>query len=203
MSKQKSAISATKIGGSATSGGGHNPQSEIELTSGSVEETQAFGERLGRALRPGDVVALYGELGSGKTTLIQGIAQGLDRNPETIKSPTFVLMREYPPGPTRAGAGGEVPLVHIDGYRLEGPPAVASLDIELIFSPHKITMIEWAERFAGLLPDERLEVHLEHVSTNRRRIRLIFSDPRFRELISAGASARPHVRTEEHAAPGD
>ena len=201
MPKQKSAISATKIGalhktsagarqgtvagGSATSGGGRNPKSEIEFTSGSVEETQAFGERLGRTLRPGDIVALYGELGSGKTTLIQGIAQGLGRNPETIKSPTFVLMREYP---------GEVPLVHIDGYRLEGPPAVAWLEVELIFSPQKITMIEWAERFAGLLPDERFEVHLEHVSTNRRRIHLIGQGARGQETISkVEASCLPEI----------
>src|SRR3990167_3938844 len=82
-----------------------------ELVSGSVEETQAVGERLGRWLRAGDVVALRGELGSGKTTLVQGIARGLEREPGSIKSPTFVLMREYP---------GEVPLIHVDGYRLSG-----------------------------------------------------------------------------------
>ena len=118
MSNRKSKISATDRGGPANPVGGQNPKSEaaLEFTSGSVEETQAFGERLGRVLQPGDVVALYGELGSGKTTLIQGMARGLGRDPDSIKSPTFVLMREYP---------GEIPLVHVDGYRLEGPPAVA------------------------------------------------------------------------------
>ena len=136
----------------------------MEFVSGSVEETQAFGERVGRWLQPGDVVALHGELGSGKTTLIQGVARGLGRAPDSIKSPTFVLMREYP---------GEIPLVHVDGYRLEGPPAVAWLDVDLIFSPHKITLIEWAERFTGLLPEDHLQVHLSHVSANRRRLRLI------------------------------
>src|SRR3989338_8282276 len=88
-----------------------NPKSEIqnlkskaafEVLTGSVEETQALVERLGALLKPGDVVAFHGELGSGKTTLIQGIARGLGRDPSTIKSPTFVIMREYP---------GEVPLV--------------------------------------------------------------------------------------------
>ena len=158
--------------------GGQNSKSvaAVEFTSGSSEETQAFGQRLGRALRSGDVVALYGELGSGKTTLIQGIAKGLGRAPETIKSPTFVLMREYP---------GEVPLVHVDGYRLKGPPAVAWLDVELILSSYTITVIEWAERFAGLLPDDHVQVHLSHVSANRRRIRLLSHDPRFQKLIQA------------------
>ncbi len=146
-----------------------------EFTSGSVEETQSFGEQIGCALRAGDIVALRGELGSGKTTLIQGIARGLGRDPETIKSPTFVLMREYP---------GTPPLIHIDGYRLEGAPAVAWLDVELLFNSSKITVIEWAERCEGLLPEDHLEVYLSHVSANRRRIRLAASGLRSREIVA-------------------
>ena len=150
--------------------------SELEFPSASVEETQAFGERIGAALRPGDVVALFGELGSGKTTLIQGIAKGLGRDPQTIKSPTFVLMREYP---------GEIPLVHIDGYRLEGPASVAWLDVEFIFAPHKITLIEWAERFAGLLPSDYLELRLAHKSAHRRSIRALEHGLRSTQLVEA------------------
>lgn len=146
----------------------------VEVISSSVEETQAFGEQLGRVLRAGDVVALQGELGTGKTMLIQGIARGLGRDPNTIKSPTFVLMREYP---------GEVPLVHIDGYRLEGAPAVAWLDMELIFSPEKITLIEWAERFEGCLPADRIELRLAHKTTNQRRITLVEHGPRSRQAF--------------------
>ena len=134
-----------------------------EFVTGSVEETQAFGERLGGWLRAGDVVALHGELGSGKTTLIQGIARGLGRDPGSIKSPTFVLVREYP---------GDLPLIHVDGYRLSGAPAAAWLDVELLLGPRKITLIEWAERFEGLLPERHLAVTLSHVSVNRRRLRL-------------------------------
>jgi len=155
-----------------------NPKSEekpFELTSGSVEETHVIGERLGRLLRPGDVVALSGELGSGKTTLIQGVARGLGRDPNAIKSPTFVLMREYP---------GTVPLVHIDGYRLEGASAASWLDLDLIFSPRKITVIEWAQRFGGLLPEPHVAVHISHVSANRRRVRLAPSSARAVELIT-------------------
>lgn len=144
------------------------------MVSGSVDETRAFGERLGGLLRAGDVVALYGELGSGKTTLIQGIAQGTGRDAGVVKSPTFVFQREYP---------GEVPLIHVDGYRLEGSHEAVWLDLDLLWSQHKITVIEWAERFEGLLPEERLEVRLAHVSTNRRRITLSSTGPRAAELL--------------------
>ncbi len=154
----------------------------VEVTTSSVEETQALGERIGRMLQPGDVVALRGELGSGKTTLIQGIARGLGRDPETIKSPTFVLMREYP---------GDVPLVHLDGYRLEGAPAVSWLDLDLIFSPLKITLIEWAERFADLLPADHLRIDLDHVSTNRRRLRVSATGSRSTEILLALRAAQP------------
>ncbi len=145
------------------------------MVTSSVEQTHAIGEQLGTLLRPGDVVALHGELGSGKTTLIQGIARGLGRNPETIKSPTFVLMREYP---------GEVPLVHIDGYRLEGAPTIAALDLELGCSPYKITVIEWAERFAGLLPEAYLRIEVAHVSTHRRRLAISGVGARGQELAT-------------------
>ena len=154
------------------------------MVSGSVEDTQALGEQLGRALRPGDVVALSGELGSGKTTLIQGIARGLGREPETIKSPTFVLLREHP---------GDVPLIHIDGYRLEGQSAVSWLDVDLIFSPHKITLIEWAERFTGVLPEDVLNIQLTHVSTNRRRLTLQSTGPRSQAMLAALQSATVHA----------
>ena len=79
---------------------------------------------------------------------------------------------------------GEVPLIHIDGYRLEGAPAASWLDLDLLFSPRKITLIEWAERFGELLPDDRLEVHLEHVSTNRRRLAISGTGPRGQAIIS-------------------
>jgi tRNA threonylcarbamoyladenosine biosynthesis protein TsaE len=146
----------------------------FEVVTASVEETQAVGQRLGRLLRGGDVVALHGELGSGKTTFIQGIAQGAGQSADAVKSPTFVLQREYP---------GRVPLIHIDGYRLEGAQQAAWLDTDLMFSGRKATLIEWAERFEGLLPDDHLEVRLDHVSTNRRRITVRATGLRSRQLL--------------------
>lgn len=159
-----------------------------EIITGSVEHTQQVGEALGRALRAGDVVALHGELGSGKTTLIQGVARGLGRAPETIKSPTFVLMREY---------SGEIPLVHIDGYRLSGAPSVAWLDVELLFAPSKITLIEWAERFEGVLPEDHLTIRLSHVSTNRRGIRLSPHGARAEQIVEALSRIRSPQTTDD------
>ena len=164
-------------------------KSAIDLTTHSIEDTQALGEQLGRLLNAGDVVAFSGELGSGKTTFIQGLARGLGRDSGTIKSPTFVLMREYP---------GATPLVHIDGYRLEGAAAVSWLDMDLLFSPRKITVIEWADRFVGLLPSEYVEVRLSHVSTNRRRVQIVPVGAHAQEIVTQlrNASQSPPSSTE-------
>jgi tRNA threonylcarbamoyladenosine biosynthesis protein TsaE len=140
----------------------HPPAEAIgawEVTTRSPEETQALGRRLGEALAPGMVVALIGELGSGKTTLIQGIAAGLGVDPSTVKSPTFVLLREYK---------GRVPVVHIDGYRLEGDAAMLWLDLDWVFSREKVTLIEWADRCAGCLPADHVEIRLAHKTATQR-----------------------------------
>ncbi len=139
--------------------------STFELTTKSVEETQQFGERLGSLLSGGDVIALIGELGSGKTTCIQGLAKGLGVDPSVVKSPTFVLLRDY--------AGGRVGMIHVDGYRLEGEAQAVWLDVEWIFSPKKVTVIEWADRIASCLPENYLELRLAHKTTNQRSIVVI------------------------------
>lgn len=188
------------------------PALSLETLSGSPQATQFFGEQVGRSLRPGDVVALYGELGTGKTTFVQGIARGLGRESASIKSPTFVLVREYPGDPStrpaEGSAGLHTTLVHVDGYRLDGPSAAAWLDLDLIFSPRRVTLIEWAERFEGLLPERRLAVHLEHVSANRRRLRLEavgdWPAEQVADLRSALAPPAAAQDTEtEHADSGD
>ena len=146
----------------------------FEILSRSEEETGQLGERLGRAVEPGDVIALIGELGSGKTTLIRGLARGLGIDPNRVKSPTFVLLREY---------AGRVPLIHIDGYRLEGPSAVIWEDLDWMFSPKKATVIEWADRFEGCLPQEHLQLRLAHKSTSQRTIQVSAHGPRSQRLL--------------------
>lgn len=161
----------------------------FEWLSRSVEETQAFGERLGTVLAAGDIVGLIGELGSGKTTLIQGLAKGLGIDPRQVKSPTFVLAREY---------AGRVPVTHLDGYRLEGESSVVWLDLEWMFSPRKITVLEWADRFAGCLPDDWLGIELSHKTTHQRVIRVRAHGPTSAARLDAvqAAAAQP---LSEHA----
>ncbi len=148
--------------------------STMEFTSKSVEETHAFGERLGALLVGGDVLALVGQLGAGKTTLVQGLAKGLGVDPQQVKSPTFVLLREY---------AGRVPLVHIDGYRLDGGDSVVWLDLEWIFSRRKVTVIEWADRLTDCLPPEPLELQLAHKTTNQRSMTLVPHGARAEQLV--------------------
>ena len=148
----------------------------FEWTSRSVEETHAFGERLGAVLAAGDVVGFIGELGTGKTTLIQGVAKGLGIDPQRVKSPTFVLAREY---------AGRVPMTHLDGYRLEGESSVVWLDLEWMFSMNKITVIEWADRFDGCLPEDWLELRLSHKTTHHRQISVRAHGPRSSARLEA------------------
>ena len=103
-------------------------------------------------MAPGDVVALRGELGSGKTEFVHGLAQGL-KVPEDagVASPSFTLVHEYP---------GRLPLVHIDLYRLENLPAEMLPDLEEYLSSSRVVAVEWAERLGPLLPGDYLEVEI-------------------------------------------
>jgi len=174
-----------------------NPKSKIqnpkfEFISRSVEETQRLGERLGERLSAGDVVGLVGALGSGKTTFIQGMAKGLGIDPGLVRSPTFILLREY---------AGRASLMHIDGYRLENATSVVWLDLEWMFSPKRITVVEWADRFERCLPDDYLEIQIAHRTTNQRTIRATGHGPRsvqvVEELSKGVHSQQSTVHSEE------
>jgi tRNA threonylcarbamoyladenosine biosynthesis protein TsaE len=128
------------------------PHVTLELTTTSVAGTRAVGAALAHRLRAGDVVTLSGELGAGKTALVQGAAAALGVT-LPVTSPTFVLVKHLP---------APVPVVHVDVYRLEWLAHVDDLD-EDVFAPDVVTFVEWADRIAHLLPDDRLEVHLDHV----------------------------------------
>jgi tRNA threonylcarbamoyladenosine biosynthesis protein TsaE len=129
-------------------------------TTASAEETRALGERLGRRLEPGDVVALYGGLGSGKTTLAQGICRGLGVR-EVVNSPTFTIVNEY---------RGRCPVYHLDCYRLEGAEDLAGLGCEEYFYGDGVCLIEWAEKAADVLPPVRFDVRCEQIGVERREI---------------------------------
>ena len=118
------------------------------------EDTLAFGRVLGRLLHSGDVIALIGDLGAGKTTLAQGIAQGMGIA-ECVTSPTFTLVQEY---------GRDTPLFHFDPYRLERPEDVSGFGFEEYLERGGVVVVEWADKIAALLPEERLTLTLEEAA---------------------------------------
>ena len=126
------------------------------------EETEALGAALAEALAPGDVVALYGDLGSGKTHLVKGACAALGVPPEHVSSPTFAIVHEY--------AGGRVPLYHIDAYRIERLDAFYELGYEDYFYGGGLCFVEWPERVEALLPEHALRLRLTHLGGDRRRI---------------------------------
>ena len=152
----------------------HMTTANFEITTRSAEETHALGERLGAQLSAGDVLGLVGELGSGKTTCIQGLAKGLGVDPNVVRSPTFVLLREYP---------GRVPLTHLDGYRLDSGSSVVWLDMDWVFDPKKVTVLEWADRVADSLPADYLELRFSHRTANQRAISVIGHGARSQRLV--------------------
>jgi tRNA threonylcarbamoyladenosine biosynthesis protein TsaE len=116
----------------------------------SLAETATWGRALGASLKPGDVIALIGDLGAGKTTLTQAIAQGMGI-PDAVTSPTFALAQEY---------GGRVPLYHFDPYRLDSAEAFADIGFDEYFERGGVIVVEWADKILGLLPTERLTLTL-------------------------------------------
>jgi tRNA threonylcarbamoyladenosine biosynthesis protein TsaE len=127
----------------------------------SIAETLEFGGRLAQELQPGDVIALSGELGAGKTALVKGIAHGLGISME-VTSPTFTLIHEY--------SGGRLALYHVDLYRLDSAAQALAIGIEDYLDGAGVTVIEWAERIASLLPPRTIRIRLESKSENTRRI---------------------------------
>ena len=134
---------------------------KVMITSHSAVETIHHGRQLGEKLRSGDVLAMTGELGAGKTCFVKGVAAGLGVMQE-ITSPTFTLINEY--------RGGRLPLVHIDLYRLETVREAANIGIEDYLGGPGVTVIEWAERIASLLPPRTIHIQLEWCGENARTI---------------------------------
>lgn len=130
----------------------------------SPEETQNLGEKLGKTLQRGDVIALIGDLGTGKTCLTQGIARGvgLALN-EVVSSPSYILINEY---------NGQIPIYHIDLYRLETAAEIAELGLSEYIEGDGICIIEWAERMADGLPDTCIKINMTWEGENNRSIKM-------------------------------
>lgn len=139
----------------------------LPAESASVEETIALGERLAEHLQPGDIVALYGDLGAGKTHLVKGIARALGVDEAAVSSPTFTIVQEY---------AGTFPIYHIDAYRVETPDEFYELGYEDYFYGDGLCLIEWPGRVEALLPDDAIRLRLTHQGGDQRRIEPIADD---------------------------
>jgi tRNA threonylcarbamoyladenosine biosynthesis protein TsaE len=133
-----------------------------EYITNSGEETQELGERFAGRLKMGDFIALYGDLGSGKTTFIQGLARGLGITRRII-SPTFIIARHY-----KINNGS---FYHIDLYRTESKHDLLGVGLDqIIEDKNNIVALEWAEKMGELLPKKRIDIRFQYLNGNKRRI---------------------------------
>ena len=146
----------------------------LDFFTRSPEQTRRIGMRLGGELQPGDVICLQGNLGAGKTTFTQGIAQGWG-SIDSVSSPTFVLVNMY-----RRANGGQ--LFHLDAYRLDSIPEAEELDFDSMLEEGAL-IIEWSERLGNLIPKERLLIRLDHISEEHRQMRINANGKRYDELL--------------------
>ena len=128
----------------------------------SVEQTEAIAADLARTLGGGECVALYGELGAGKTQFVRGLVRGLGGNPHAVSSPTFVLLNVYDTG--------RLTVFHLDAYRVHGPEDFESIGFAELLDQGGVVVVEWAERVEALLPPNRVDVR---IVANDRDARLI------------------------------
>jgi len=149
---------------------------EAELRTHSEEETRRLGEIIGKNLVSGDLVALIGDLGSGKTCLTKGLAKSLGVSGQyEITSPTFTIVNEYP---------GRLTLWHVDAYRLDNSREMMDAGFEDFFNGGGVTVIEWAEKIQDILPTDTLFVMFEYIDETTRFIKLTGRDAVICNILS-------------------
>ena len=157
------------------------------MQSKSTSQTIRIGKSIGSRLRAGDVVALVGELGAGKTQFIKGLAAGAGvGKPTYVSSPSFTLINEYP---------GKVPFYHIDLFRLESQKEAEGLGLEDYLHGGGITAIEWADKIPSLLPGEMLSIHMVYTGKNTRSIEMTGKGNRYEEFVNEVMSSESRVRS--------
>ena len=150
---------------------------QIQITSRSIHETQKLGQKIGTLIKHPLVIALAGDLGSGKTALVQGLASGLEVPSEYyITSPTFTLINEYP---------GRYPLVHVDLYRLENINDFEDIGLDDLMYDQAVIAIEWADKLSDGLPAKHLAITMEIIDTDCRKLSLVASGHNEVNLIIA------------------
>jgi len=152
-----------------------NPDDPLRITTSDELETSRLGSRLAAVLSPGAVIALIGDLGAGKTRLVQAIAVGLGVPIECVTSPTFTLVQEYP---------GRIPLRHCDTYRLRNPDEFEDLGLDELLASDGIALIEWADRVMHYLPRDILRIEIQIVSPTAREFEISASGKSSRRVIA-------------------
>jgi tRNA threonylcarbamoyladenosine biosynthesis protein TsaE len=138
--------------------------------------TARLGRALAAALRPGDVVALNGNLGVGKTRLVQAVAEALGYSDQLVNSPTFILIQEY---------DGPLPLYHVDAYRLKDSDEFLDIGGDEVLHGDRATLIEWADRIADVLPRDHLRIDITATGETSRQFVLSAGGRRSTELLQA------------------
>ena len=177
----------------------------LQFDSGSEAQTEDLAASLARILRAGDVVALEGPMGSGKTCFVRGMVQGLGLDQSLVSSPTFVICQEYaaPPDSNAAhtASASKTPLVHIDAYRLAGPAELESIGWEeLLAAADSIIAIEWPSRIEMALPPDRFTITLAPMDEHSRSITITGSENVQRRLHQLTAQ-RQSVNPQKAACP--
>jgi tRNA threonylcarbamoyladenosine biosynthesis protein TsaE len=134
----------------------------VTYESHSVDQTESIAADLARTLGPNSIIALHGQLGAGKTQFVRGLLIGLDGNPRTVSSPTYVLLNIY--------HTGRLPLYHLDAYRVSGPADFEAVGFSELLEQGGIVVVEWASRIAELLPKNMIDIQIEATDATTRRI---------------------------------
>ncbi len=151
--------------------------SEYDVTTGSPEATRALGRALARVLGGGEILGLSGDLGSGKTCFVHGLAEGLEVGGNSwVRSPTFTLINEYE---------GRLPLIHVDLFRVAQGAEMEDLHLEEYFAAAGVCVIEWFERLDAVGVDEFLGINFRYVDEEHRELRFVGHGRRYEEMIAA------------------
>lgn len=145
----------------------------LTVTTESREATMKLGQRLAAQLKPGSIICLFGELGSGKTTFVKGMAKGLRISPVKVHSPTFVLMNIYE---------GKLPLYHFDFYRLEDVREIEKIGYEEFLFGEGVAVVEWPQRMGSLLPEEYVKIELKIRGENSRTIKFTARGKKYQDI---------------------
>lgn len=146
----------------------------VTVTTESREATMKLGQRLAAQLKPGSIVCLFGELGSGKTTFVKGMARGLRISPVKVHSPTFVLMNIYE---------GKLSLYHFDFYRLEDVREIEKIGYEEFLFGEGVAVVEWPQRMGSLLPEEYVKIELKIHGENSRTIKITACGKKYQSIL--------------------